>query len=94
VTDPLDRVRELGYDLDGNLIRETNARGQTTRYETDPLGRVTAVGYSDHATETWSSQQLYVQAVGVPLEATLVSSCRVVSPSCGFNFKGVSNPSY
>lgn len=30
------------------------------------LAKCTAVGYSDHATETWHGHQLHVQAVGVP----------------------------
>ena len=34
--------------------------------DTTVLARCTAVGYSDHATETWNEHELQVQAVGVP----------------------------
>ena len=59
------------------------------------LERCTAVGYSDHGTETWNEQELYIQAVGVPpypgdtfpRVVGLVQPARDVGPSnAGFDY--------
>ena len=52
MTDPAMGTWYYGYDKSGNLVQQTDAKGQTTRFHYDPLNRLASkeyVGYQDGA---------------------------------------------
>jgi O-acetyl-ADP-ribose deacetylase (regulator of RNase III) len=55
----------IDYVVGSRAWRPRLAAGQLVSYES-VLSRCTAVGFSDHATERWTDEDMLVQAVGVP----------------------------